>query len=279
MSKPACVLWTRAVRSFTLAPLVRALCDVTHTGLFSLCVHPLWLNSKGRPEATGLPSNPPTGSVISQLGTFQFRGKASPSLLSWRPYRTPTAALGFLRPPPLPASFHSECLRQVALLAGGPWGLSAHPGLILSVEWLDIAQESTKNNLRCSNIFPQPASYRNSIVIVVQWLGRVWLFAIPETAAHQAWLSPGSCSTSCPFGDAIQPSHPLSPASPPAFNLSQDQGLFQWVSGGQSIGLSPSASILPKNIRGWFSLGLTGLISLLSKGLSEVFPSTAIWKH
>ena len=68
--KPACVLWTGAVRSFTLAPLVRALCGVTHTGLFSLCVHPLWLNSKGRPEATGLPSNPPAGSVISHPGTF-----------------------------------------------------------------------------------------------------------------------------------------------------------------------------------------------------------------
>ena len=49
-----------------------------------------------------------------------LRGKASPSLLPWRPYPTRTAALGFLRPPPLPASFHSECLRQVALLAGGP---------------------------------------------------------------------------------------------------------------------------------------------------------------
>ena len=53
-------------------------------------------------------------------------------------------------------------------------------------------------------------------------------------------------------GDAIQPSHPLSSLSPPAFNLSQHQGLFQWVSsnesGGQSIGVSASASVLPMNI-------------------------------
>ena len=52
------------------------------------------------------------------------------------------------------------------------------------------------------------------------------------------------------IGDAIQPSHPLSSPSPPAFNLSQHQGLFQWVSssGGQSIGVSASVSVLPMNI-------------------------------
>ena len=65
-------------------------------------------------------------------------------------------------------------------------------------------------------------------------------------------------------GDAIQPSHPLS--SPSVFSLSQHQGLFKWLSG-QSIGASPSASILPMNIQGWFPLGFTGWISLLSKGL------------
>ena len=45
-------------------------------------------------------------------------------------------------------------------------------------------------------------------------------------------------------------------------------------SGGQSIGVSASASVLPVNIQGWFPLGLTGLISLLSKGLSRVFSKT-----
>ena len=52
-----------------------------------------------------------------------------------------------------------------------------------------------------------------------------------------------------------------------------------FASGGQSIGASASASILPMNIQGWFPLGLTGLISLLSKGLSRVFSSTIIQKH
>ena len=53
--------------------------------------------------------------------------------------------------------------------------------------------------------------------------------------------------------DAIQPSHPLLSPSPAAFNLSQHQGLFKWVfaAGGQSIGVSASASVLPMTIQGW----------------------------
>ena len=66
-------------------------------------------------------------------------------------------------------------------------------------------------------------------------------------------------------GDAIQPSHPLSFPSPPAPTSSQHQGLL-WR--GQSIGVS--ASVLPMNILSWFTLGLTGLTSLLSRGLSMV---------
>ena len=71
--------------------------------------------------------------------------------------------------------------------------------------------------------------------------------------------------------DAIQPSHPLSSPSPPAVNLSHHQGLFQWVSSFQSSGGSPSAPVLPMNIQDWFPLGLTGLLSFQSKGLSRVF--------
>ena len=52
-----------------------------------------------------------------------------------------------------------------------------------------------------------------------------------------------------------------------------------FTSGGQSIGASASASVLPLNIQGCFPLGLTGLISLQSKGLSRVFTSTTIRKH
>ena len=74
-------------------------------------------------------------------------------------------------------------------------------------------------------------------------------------------------------GDAIQPSHPLSSPSPPAPNPSQHQSfpmsqLFAW--GGQSIGVSALASVLPMNTQDW-SLEWTGWISLQSKELSRVF--------
>ena len=74
---------------------------------------------------------------------------------------------------------------------------------------------------------------------------------------------------------AVQPSHPLLPPSPPAFNL-PTSGSFptSWLftSGGQSIRASASSSVLPMNSQGWFLLRLTGLI-LQSKELSSVFSS------
>ena len=83
--------------------------------------------------------------------------------------------------------------------------------------------------------------------------------------------------------DAIQPSHPLLSPSPPVLSLSQHRGLFQWVSssheGGQSIGVSPSTSVLPTNTQDWSPLGWTGWLSLQSKGLSRVFSNTTVQKH
>ena len=63
----------------------------------------------------------------------------------------------------------------------------------------------------------------------------------------------------------------------PALGSFQISQLF--ASGGQSIGASTSTSVLPMNIQDWFPLGLTGLISLLSKGLSRVFSNTTVQKH
>ena len=80
--------------------------------------------------------------------------------------------------------------------------------------------------------------------------------------------------------NAIQPCHPLLAPSPPAFSLPQYQDLFQWISSShQVVGALFSASVLPVNIQDGFPLGLTGLISLKSKGLSRVFSSTIIRKH
>ena len=78
--------------------------------------------------------------------------------------------------------------------------------------------------------------------------------------------------------DAIQPSHPLSSPSPPAFKISPASGSFPmsqfFTSGGQSIRVSASASDLPMNIQDWFPLGLTGWISLQSKDSQESSPTT-----
>ena len=73
----------------------------------------------------------------------------------------------------------------------------------------------------------------------------------------------------------------LTPSSP-ALSLSQHQGLFQWVSSSHQVPKywSFSFSISPsKEYSGWFPLGLSGLIFLLSKGLSRVFSSPTVWGH
>ena len=90
-------------------------------------------------------------------------------------------------------------------------------------------------------------------------------------------LSPGACSNSSHWvGDAIQPSHPLTSPSPTAFNLSQHQGLFKWISSSHQVAevLEFRFSISPwMNIQDWFPLGWTGWISLQSKGLGESSPT------
>ena len=83
--------------------------------------------------------------------------------------------------------------------------------------------------------------------------------------------------------DAIQPSHPLvipfssCPQSLPASGSFLMSQLFSW--GGQSIGVSASASVLPMNTQDWSPLRWTGWISLQFKGLSRVFSNTTVQKH
>ena len=81
------------------------------------------------------------------------------------------------------------------------------------------------------------------------------------------WCHPAISSSVIPFSSCLQ-SLPVSGSFPMSQLFTLD---------GQSIG--PSASVLPVNIQDWFPLRLTGLISLLSKGLSRVFISTTVWKH
>ena len=85
-------------------------------------------------------------------------------------------------------------------------------------------------------------------------------------------------------GDAIRPSHLiichpllLLPSIPPSIRAFPMSQLFAW--GGQIIGVSASASVLPMNTQAWSPLGWTGWISLQPKGLSRVFSSTTVQKH
>ena len=94
--------------------------------------------------------------------------------------------------------------------------------------------------------------------------------------------SPGDCPSSCPLNRWC---HPTISSSVVLFSFClQSFPVLEYfpmsqllASGGQSI--RASASVLPKNIQGWFPLRLTGLISLMSKGLSRVFSSTTQWKN
>ena len=121
------------------------------------------------------------------------------------------------------------------------------------------------------------------------FLSQVRLFAIPPTAARQHTrlpcpsLSPGVCSNACPLSQWCHPTMSFSvvlfcfcPQSFPELGSFPVTWLF--ASSGQSIGVSTSASVLPINVKGWLTLGRTGLISMQSKGLLRVFSST-VWKH
>ena len=124
------------------------------------------------------------------------------------------------------------------------------------------------------------------IVVVIQSLSCVWLFATPRTAGCQASLSYTIlwsllllmsvelvCHPTISFSITLLFCPEFFPASG-SFLMSQF-----FTSGGQSIGGSASASVLPMTIQDWFPLGLTCWISLQSKGLSRVFSNTTVQKH
>ena len=96
--------------------------------------------------------------------------------------------------------------------------------------------------------------------------------------------SPGVCSNSCPLSQWWHPTM-LSSVVPftsclQSFPASGSFPMSQlFTSSGQSIRASTWTSALPMNIQDWFPSGLTGLISLQSKGLSRVFSNTTIWRH
>ena len=122
-------------------------------------------------------------------------------------------------------------------------------------------------------------------VFIIQLLSHVQLFGAPWTAACQAslsftnswnlfnplswWCHPTISSFVAPFFSCLR-----SFSASGSFPMS-----WLFISGGQSTGASASASVLPMNIQDWFPLGLTGLISLQSKGHSRIFSNTTVQKH
>ena len=108
-------------------------------------------------------------------------------------------------------------------------------------------------------------------------------YGLQHTRPFCQSLTPGVYSNSCPLiSDAIQTSHPLSSPSPPAFNLSQHQGLFKCVSSSNRVAkvLGFSFSISPsKEYLGLISFRMDWLDLFESKGLSRVFSNTTVQKH
>ena len=126
-----------------------------------------------------------------------------------------------------------------------------------------------------------------SRVSSVQLLSCVWLFVthgLQHGRPPCPSPTPGVYSNSCPLSQWCHPT--ISSSVVPFSSCLQSfpaSGSFQmsqlFASGGQSIGVSASASVLPMNIPDWFPLGWTGGISLQSKGLSRVFSNTTVQKH
>ena len=128
---------------------------------------------------------------------------------------------------------------------------------------------------------------RDLQAVFVQSLSRVLLFAAPWSAACQASLSFTTSLSLLQFSPLSQWCHPTISSSVVPFSShlqsfpasgSFPMSLF-FATSGQSIRASASAWVLPMNIQDWFPLGLTGLISLESKGLSRVFSNTTVQKH
>ena len=124
-------------------------------------------------------------------------------------------------------------------------------------------------------------------VVVVRSPSCVWLFVTPWTAAHQPPLSFTIYRSLLKLmsTETVMPSNHLILCLPlfllpsifPSIRVFSNEWAL-WIRW-QSTRVSASASVLPVNIQSWFPLGLTGLISLLSKGLSRIFSNTTVQKH
>ena len=182
-----------------------------------------------------------------------------------------------------------SCTFCVSVWGGELWHLLCHH-LVIS-EFLKFWIFSVKIFTFALILFLKCEILNNLILIISPWISSL------VTQSCSTLCNPMDCSTPVfpahhqfPelaqthvhwVSDVIQPSHPRHPLLLPS--ICPVSGSFpmnqSFASSGQSIGVSASASVLPMNIQDWFPLGLTGWISLQSKGLSRVFSSTTVQKH
>ena len=169
-------------------------------------------------------------------------------------------------------------------------------------KWYRCTYLKSRNRLRCTDKYMVTMvglggmNWKNGIDIYtfnsvqfssVHSLSRVWLFVTPWIAARQASLSITSSRSSLKLSPSSRWCHPAISSSVVPFSSSPQSlrasgsfpmtQLFAW--GGQSIGVSALASVLPMNTQDWSTLGWTHWTSLQSKGLSRVFSTTTVQKH
>ena len=160
---------------------------------------------------------------------------------------------------------HSSVLAWRIPRTGEPGGLPSMGSHRVGHDWSDLAAVAVQ--------------FSRSIVSHSLWPHGLQRAKLPCPSP-----TPGACSNS---GPSSRWCHPTVSSSVVPFSSCLQSLQASWsflmnqsfASGSQSIGVSASASVLPMNIQDWFPLGLTGLISLQSKGLSRVFCNTTVQKH
>ena len=137
--------------------------------------------------------------------------------------------------------------------------------------WSHASTHTRMHAFKLGTQFPRiPSLYDSRFVL--QLLSGVWLCDSMDCSTLGFPPSPGVCSKSCPLSQwcHLNISSSVAPLSscPKSFPASRPFPVSQLLAlGGRSIGASASTSVLPVNIQGSFPLGLTGLITLLSRGL------------
>ena len=198
------------------------------------------------------------------------------------------------------AFLHTMCVKRKCLLLShvrfyaAPWALARQTPLSLQFSrredpWVAIpfprGSSQPRDPTRSPTLQVDPLSSEP----LVQFSHSVtsdslWPHGLQHTRFSCPSPTPRAYSDSCPSCRWCHPSVLSSgvpfPSCPQSFPASGSFAMSRFfASCGQSIGVSSSASVLPKNIQDWSPLGLTGWISLQSKGLSRVFSNITVQKH